>query len=370
MISVILPTYKEAENVRVIVPRIFEVLNKAGLQCETIIVDDNSPDGTAEIAAELAERYPLTVYVRKDERGLATAVMKGFDLASGDIVVVMDADLSHPVEKIPEMVKPIMENRCDATIGSRYTDGGGCEDWPFIRRFISRFSGYLALGLVKLSDPTSGFMAIRKSALYNAPLDPVGWKIVLEVVVKTRARVQDVPIIFSDRQKGESKLDTRVQAEYLAHLWKLYHFKYPSIVQFLKFCIVGFLGMIVDTSILIGLVESVHLDPRAAAVFAFLVAVSFNYTLNRFWTFDTARMTPAFTSYSWFVTVCLSGLLVRIGIMHLFIEFFNMGTGYRYVLASVIGIFVATVFNFFGTKYIAFSTNKHKKDPQVAVESR
>jgi len=370
MISVILPTYKEAENVRVIIPKIFEVLNNAGLQGETIIVDDNSPDGTAEVAAELAERYPLRVHVRKDERGLATAVMKGFDLAEGDIVVVMDADLSHPVDKIPEMVKPIMENRCDATVGSRYTSGGGCEDWPLIRRFISRFSGYLARGLVKLSDPTSGFMAIRKSALANAPLDPVGWKIVLEVIVKTRARVQDVPIIFADRQKGESKLDTRVQAEYLKHLWKLYNFKYSTLSQFLRFCIVGLLGLIVDTSILIALVESVNLDPRAGAVFAFIAAVSFNYVLNRFWTFDTARLTQAFTSFTLFVTVCLGGLLVRIGVMHFLMEFFNMGTGYRYILASIVGIFAATVFNFLGIKYIAFSIRKDEKDTQVMEESR
>ena len=105
--------------------------------------------------------------------------------------------------------------------------GGGCEDWPFIRRFISKFSGLLARGLTRLSDPTSGFMAIRKDVLNGVMLDPVGWKIVLEVIVKTGARFQEVPIVFADRQKGESKLDTRVQAQYIAHLWKLYFFKYP-----------------------------------------------------------------------------------------------------------------------------------------------
>jgi len=365
MISVILPTYKESENIRLIIPKIFNVFNKSGLKGEAIIVDDGSPDGTADIASELAEHYPLKVHVRRDERGLATAVMKGFDLASGDIVVVMDADMSHPVEKLPEMVKPIMENRCDATVGSRYTKGGGCDNWPFIRRFISRFSGHLALGLAKLSDPTSGFMAIRKSVLINVPLDPVGWKIVLEVIVKTGAKVQDIPIIFADRQNGESKLDTLVQLEYLKHLWKLYSFKYPSIIQFLKFCIVGFLGLIVDTSILVGLVEAIGLDPRAAAVFAFIAAVSLNYVLNRFWTFETASPTSAFSSYTLFVAVCLTGLLIRIGVMHVMIEFFNMGAGYRYVLASIVGIFGATVFNFFGTKYLAFSAHKNKKTPKA-----
>ena len=270
MISVILPTYNESENIKAIVPRIFDVLNNFGLEGEIIIVDDNSPDGTAEVATRLARDYPLRVHVRKNERGLATAVMKGFELASGDICVVMDADLSHPVEKIPEMVKPILEGKCDATVGSRYTHGGGCENWPFIRRFISKFSGLLARGLSRLSDPTSGFMAIRKDVLKGVTLDPVGWKIVLEVIVKTRAKFQEVPIVFADRQKGESKLDTMVQAQYIAHLWKLYFFKYPGFFQFLKFCIVGFLGLLVDTAVLMACVEITHLDPRLAAIFAFV----------------------------------------------------------------------------------------------------
>ncbi len=222
MISVILPTYNESENLRVIVPRIFAVLRGSSLEGEIIIIDDNSPDGTAAVAEKLAGSYPLKVCIRKTERGLATAVMKGFELASGDIYVVMDADLSHPVEKIPEMVKPILEGSCDATVGSRYTSGGGCADWPFTRRFISKFSRLLARGLTRLTDPMSGFMAIRKDCLNGVTLDPVGWKIVLETIVKTGVRFHEVPIIFSERSEGRSKLDARVQAQYLAHLWKLY----------------------------------------------------------------------------------------------------------------------------------------------------
>ncbi len=274
MVSVILPTYNESENIKVIVPHIFEVLNSFRMEGEVVIVDDDSPDGTAEVAIGLARDYPIKICVRKNKRGLATAVMKGFELASGDICIVMDADLSHPVEKIPGMVKPILEGKCDATVGSRYTLGGGCENWPFMRRFISKFSGVLARGLTRLTDPTSGFMAIRKDALNGVKLDPVGWKIVLEAIIKTRARFQEVPIVFADRQIGESKLGTRVQAEYIVHLWKLYLFKYPVVFQFIKFCIVGFLGLLLDTTILIGFVEIAHLDPRLAAVFAFVVAVS------------------------------------------------------------------------------------------------
>lgn len=142
---------------------------------------------------------------------------------------------------------------------------------------------------------------------------------------------------------------------------KLSHFNYSPIIQFLKFCIVGILGSIIDTAILIVLVEFAGLDPRAAAVLTFFVAVSFTYLLNRFWTFNASRTYQAFASYTRFVTVCLGGLLIRIVIMHFLIELFNMGIGYRYVLASVCGIFAATLFNFLGSTYIVFSTNKDKK---------
>lgn len=176
------------------------------------------PDGTAEEAQKLAKEFPVRVHVRKNERGLATAVMKGFDLAKGLISVVMDADLSHPVEKIPEMIQPILKGQCDATVGSRYIAGGGCEKWSLKRKFISKGAGLIARGLAKSSDPTSGFMAVRKDKINSNELDPIGLKIVLEAIVKTRARLTEIPIVFMDRQLGESKLDSRVQKEYLLHL--------------------------------------------------------------------------------------------------------------------------------------------------------
>lgn len=270
MVSVIIPTYREAENIRVIVPMIARVLKDARMEVEIIVADDNSPDGTAQVAAELARGYPVRVHVRREERGLATAVVKGFDLASGDILVVMDADLSHPVEKIPDMVRPILDDRCDITVGSRYVKGGGCDNWPLPRRMISRFSGLMARGVTKLSDPTSGFMAVRRTVLDRAVLDPAGWKIVLEVVVKTRARVEEVPIVFADREKGESKLSTRVQAQYIAHLLRLYRFRYRQLFDFVKFCITGLIGLFVDTAVLVAFVELAGFDPGIAAVFPFL----------------------------------------------------------------------------------------------------
>jgi dolichol-phosphate mannosyltransferase len=235
MVSIILPTFNEAENIKLIVPKISELFRDKDIPGEIVVVDDDSPDGTAEVVQTLSQQYPVRVYVRKDERGLATAVMKGFELARGEICLIMDADLSHPVEKIPEMINPIVQGNYEATVGSRYIDGGGCENWSLIRKFASKASGILASGLTNLSDPTSGFMAIKKSALAGIKLDPVGWKIVLEVIVKTNSRFKEIPIVFADRKFGKSKLDSKIQREYLLHLWKLYLYKYPNIFQFVKF---------------------------------------------------------------------------------------------------------------------------------------
>ena len=355
MITVILPTFNETENIRHIVPAISKVFQEEDLEGEIIVVDDNSPDGTANTASALADEYPVRVHVRKEERGLSKAVIEGFHLAEGDVCIVMDADLSHPVEKIPALVEPILEEKCDATVGSRYVRGGGCENWPLSRRIISKGAGLLARGVTNLSDPTSGFMAIRKSIMNGVQLDPKGWKIVLEVTVKTNPRIMEVPIIFKDRKEGESKLGIRAQMDYFHHLWRLYEYKHPTFFEFIKFCMVGFSGLFVDTAVLVAFVGLFSLDPRAAALFAFLVAVSWNYIFDRIWAFKIGRSIKISYSYVSFIVICLFGLGVRIGIMHLLIEYASMGKSPWYILSSLIGIVGATIFNFFGTKYIAFS---------------
>lgn len=357
MITVILPTFNEAENIKCMVPALSGLFLEQGIDGEIVIVDDNSTDGTADVASKLADKHPVRVHVRKHERGLSKAVMDGFKLAEGDICIVMDADMSHPVEKIPAMIMPIVQQKCDVTVGSRYIPGGGCENWPIGRKVISRVAGLLAKGVTSLSDPTSGFMAIRKAVMNGIELDPRGWKIVLEVAVKTNRRILEVPIIFKDRKEGESKLGFKAQTDYLHHLWRLYEYKHPTLFEYFKFCMVGFSGLLVDTAVLVALVSLFSLDPRFAAVFAFLTAASWNYFFNRIWAFKIGRSTKISYSYISFIVICLFGLGIRIGVMHLFIEYAGMGKSPWYILSSVIGIFAATVFNYFGTKYIAFSRN-------------
>jgi dolichol-phosphate mannosyltransferase len=360
-VSIILPTYNEALNMRLIISSLSKVLDDAGIPGEILVVDDSSPDGTAGIAESLGETYPVRVHVRKEDRGLSKAVIEGFHLAKGDICVVMDADLSHPVESIPHMLQPILEDRCDVTVGSRYVKGGGSENWSWKRKAISRGAGLLAKGVTSLSDPTSGFMALRKSILDGVKLDPLGWKIVLEVVVKTHPRVMEIPILFSDRKEGKSKLKLGAQWDYLRHLWHLYVHTFPTLEQFIRFCLVGLTGLLVDTAVLVFLVGWVFMDPRAAAVFAFSAAVTWNYFLNRIWSFRAAASTGLLSRYVSFIFVCVAGLGIRISVMHMLIEYAGMAKAPWYVLASFAGIAVATLFNFLGSKYVVFRVN-HKED--------
>jgi dolichol-phosphate mannosyltransferase len=354
MISIILPTYNEAPNMKLIIPALSKALDDVDIPGEILVMDDNSPDGTAETAASLAGAHPVRVHVRKTDRGLSKSVIEGFRLAQGDVFVVMDADLSHPAEAIPSMVRPILEDRCDVTVGSRCVSGGGSENWSWTRKVMSRSAGLLARGVTKLSDPTSGFMAVKKSILDGVNLDPLGWKIVLEVVAKTNPRIMEIPIVFADRKEGKSKLGLSVQVDYLRHLWHLYCYKFPSLGQFIRFCVVGFSGLVVDTAVLVPLVDHVSLDPRFAAVFAFAAAVTWNYLFNRIWAFESGRSSSIARSYLFFVSICLGGLAVRIGVMHLLIEYAGMGVKPWYILASFVGIAAATVFNFLGSKFVAF----------------
>lgn len=228
MISIVLPTYNEADNINIIILKISEMLEREGLKGEVIVVDDDSPDGTADKACETSPGFPVRVHVRKEDRGLSKSVIKGLELAENEICVLMDADLSHPVENIPDMVRPIIDGECDMCVGSRYIQGGGWANDSPLRGIISRFAGFLAKGVTELSDPTSGFMAVRKRILDDVSIDPLGWKIVLEVAVKAGPRIKEIPILFSKRKSGKSKLGIGAQIDYLHHLWKLYCFRYRN----------------------------------------------------------------------------------------------------------------------------------------------
>ncbi len=222
-LSVVVPTYNEAGSLPELARRLFAALDEAGLAAELIVVDDSSPDGTGELAEELAGRYPMQVLHRPPRSGLASAVIDGFRLAQGEVLAVLDADLSHPPEVIPRLVQALREQDADLAVASRYVSGGGVEQWPWHRRFVSWVANLLARPLVPMHDATSGCFALRRHVIEGVSLDPIGFKIGLEVMAKGRYhRFVEVPYTFCDRRYGESKFGLRQVWDYLRQLGRLW----------------------------------------------------------------------------------------------------------------------------------------------------
>lgn len=228
-ISVIIPTFREAANVREMVERIERVRCESAPDLELIIVDDDSGDGMEALIEEL-DRPWIRLMVRRDPASgasLSSAVIDGLRQAMGEILVVMDADLSHPPEKIPELAARL-HNGADFALGSRYTPGGSTAGgWSVWRWLNSRTATLLARPFTAVRDPMSGFFALRRATFEQAaPLNPLGYKIGLELMVKCRCRnVEEVPIHFAERMRGRSKLTVRQQGLYLRHVARLLRFR-------------------------------------------------------------------------------------------------------------------------------------------------
>ena len=228
-ISIVIPTFREQSNLERLLPQLFGILDRNVIRAEVVVIDDNSADGTDILCRELSAHHSLRLIVRRNERGLATAVLRGLKEAAGSIVVVMDADLSHPPEIVPILVRAVQSSDCDVAIGSRYVRGGSVDSkWSWFRRLNSRAATWLARGLTDAADPLSGFFAIAKSTLARAhSLNPLGYKILLELIVRCECqRIVEIPIHFQDRTLGNSKLSVKQQWLYVRHLFTLYRDRY------------------------------------------------------------------------------------------------------------------------------------------------
>lgn len=240
-ISLIIPTINEAENLPALMPRIADALR--GRDWEAIIVDDASTDGTPAICAGLSKDFPIKMISREyPSNGLSGAVLHGLAEAGGEFVVVMDADLQHPPERIAALLEPLEKNDADFAVGSRYVDGGSMEErFGLARRMMSRLATFLASPFAgKVRDPMSGFFALRRQTYLAARrLTPIGYKIGLELMCKCQVKaVREVPIHFGARTRGQSKLSVKEQYRYLAHLSRLYDYHFPRASPIAKFLIV------------------------------------------------------------------------------------------------------------------------------------
>ena len=245
-VSIIVPTYKESANLRPLIERIFAATEPRGINAELIIVDDDSRDGTVEIVQQLEGQHPVRLIVRTQERGLSSAVLAGFAESRGDLLVVLDADLQHPPEAIPDLLERLDQNNCDFVLATRYAGGGAIDqEWPWSRKLASRLASLLARPLTPLSDPMSGYFALPKTTWERAErLSPIGYKIALELFVKARCqKPAEVPITFETRQAGSSKASAVEFVRYLRHLARLYHFRFPWLIPVAVLLLAGVLAI-------------------------------------------------------------------------------------------------------------------------------
>ncbi|WP_456471705.1 polyprenol monophosphomannose synthase, partial [Methanocaldococcus sp.] len=223
-ISIIIPTYNEKENIKILIPTLENLLKNEDY--EIIIIDDNSPDKTYEIVERFSKRNKRVKLIKRiHKKGLGSAVVDGFKSANGEILIVMDADFQHPPELIPKMINEIY-NGYDIVIGSRYVKGGKIEDWNIIRQLISYGAIFIAkiifTKIKDVRDCVSGFFALRREVIKQVDLNPLGFKILLEILIKGNyKKVKEIPFIFKGRTKGKSNLSIKIILEYLCHILKL-----------------------------------------------------------------------------------------------------------------------------------------------------
>lgn len=348
----IVPTYNEKDNLDELVERITNACSSRAVQAEIVVVDDNSPDGTGERAEDIAKTYRMKVVHRSGKLGLSSAVLAGITASSGEIVVVMDADLSHPPESIPEMIGKIEAREAEVVFGSRYVRGGSVEKWPFYRRIVSKGATLLARGLTKVKDPMSGFFAFRREVIQGVNLSPVGYKIGLEVLVKGKySKVVEVPIRFANRRAGKSKLGATEYLRYIDHVTLLYEHRRFWLAKYLKFAFIGGIGALINLAVLWVSVEIFFVYYLWAAVLAFVIADANNYIWNRWWTFRSKGKIRF--QYPQFLLVSIDGLMLDLILLWALVEkgLPAIGIGedkasLYIVLAQIIAIFLVSLFNF------------------------
>lgn len=354
-LTVIIPTFNEEANIRNIVMAVDSVFHEHSIHGQILVVDDNSSDSTIRIVEELKRiQENVDILVRKHDHGLSQSVVDGFSHAASEIFVVIDADFSHPPMLIPRMYEEIQKGN-DVVIGSRYMEGGAIRKWPLKRRVISIGATFLGrLLFPDITDPVSGFFAVRKQVVEKAPLKPRGYKILLEILGKGRWQTaREIPFEFIDREIGASKLKIKTIIEYAWQIadisvYSLFNRKSAARKEWeniIKFGIVGFSGIIVNEGILIYLREGAGFSIPAASIFAIELSILNNFLWNDIWTFKRVKgqsITSRWQRGVSFQFVSIGGAIINFAVLNILA--FALGFDYR--IANIVGILVGFAWNF------------------------
>lgn len=350
-LSIIAPTFNERENVAELAARLKHCL--AGKSWEIIFVDDDSPDGTAEVVRELAEKDGRIRCIRRiGRRGLSSACVEGMLATSAPYIAVIDADLQHDERLLPQMLATLKQGDTDIVVGTRYAPGGDIEGWSAGRARMSRLAGRLSRGLVpeQLTDPMSGFFMMRRPVFDGAVrrLSAIGFKILIDLFASSpqALRFKELPYRFRPRHAGESKLDSVTVWDYvMLLLGKLLGDLIP--VRFLAFSIVGTLGVAVHFAVLALLFKLLRISFIDGQAIATLCAMSCNYSINNVLTYRDQRLRGSRWLRGWisFIVACSVGGLMNLGVASVV-----YGLNRGWFLAAIAGILVGSVWNYAVTK--------------------
>lgn len=371
-VSIIIPTYNESENIIQVLKSIGEHLPE-DIATEALVVDDNSPDGTGKIVedyisdAQNETGYAIEVIHRNKKSGLSSAILDGIQHSSGETVVIMDSDFSHPPKIIPQLVEEIKTSKYDIVIASRFVSGGAINGWSTKRKLISKTAkGIAKAGLgVNESDPMSGFFAFKRKILEGIKFDAIGYKMLLEILVKTKgAKVKEIPYTFTDRTRGSSKLDSSTMLDYVKSVWRLYRYGHTAKVsdtrtsiRFIskagRFYTVGASGLLVNYVISLLFADAVmNFWYIHATIIGIAISMSSNFILNKIWTFEDRNFEAKRTlaQYGKFVGFSSLGALIQLGMVYVLVDNYQV----IYPLALIIAVIIAASSNFILNKKWTF----------------
>jgi dolichol-phosphate mannosyltransferase len=371
-VSVIIPTYNESENIIQVLKSIGEHLPK-DVEVEAIVVDDNSPDGTGKVVEDYITNtqneagYSINIIHRETKSGLSSAILDGIQHSSAETIVVMDSDFSHPPKIIPQLVEEIKTSDYDIVIASRYTEGGEVSGWSTKRKLISKgATGIAKAGLgVNESDPMSGFFAFKRKILEGIKFDAIGYKMLLEILVKTKgAKVKEIPYTFTDRTRGSSKLDSSTMFDFVTSVWKLYRYGHATkvsdtrtSVRFIskagRFYTVGASGLLVNYIVSLLFADAVvNFWYIHATIIGIAISMTSNFILNKIWTFEDRNFEAKKTlgQYGKFVGFSSLGALIQLGMVYVLVDNYQI----IYPLALIIAVIIAASSNFILNKKWTF----------------
>jgi dolichol-phosphate mannosyltransferase len=402
-LSIIIPTYNESENILKLIGAIKSNL-PSNIITEIIVVDDNSPDGTGKIVENYIhnnigtdsslqqqpfhskvdnQKCLVRIIHRKDKTGLIPAILEGIESSIGESILIMDADFSHPPETIPLLVEELRRDPNCIVIGSRYISRGSIIGWPYKRRVISKGAAKIArhgLKVRNVSDPMSGFFAFPRHVIKNIKFDTKGFKILLEILVKSRdIRVKEVPYTFRDRKSGQSKMNFNVILDYAGAVWQLYrygqkskrriqkmHEKRKSVLFISKasrFYTVGASGLLINYLVSFLLADNVANSVKSlsntwylqATLVGIIISTTSNFFLNKIWTFEDRDLSVGKTlkQYCSFAGISAVGATIQLLLLYLLV----VDYGLQYRVSLIIAIAIASISNFLLNKKWTFQEN-------------